>query len=104
MSLIEQMELADQFELYIDHPWRPTHYFFVESVSDNADDFGLVMVEQLAGKYQVCRVERFVYAPDDSTSYQPKYYGEFSHNQLAQAFKRAATIAAQPLTDNHFGA
>jgi hypothetical protein len=98
MNLIEQMQLADQFELVSDHPWRAPFYMYGESASNHADDYGLVMVEMFAGKYQVCRVEKFVINGD--VDYQPKYYGEFRHSQLAQAFKRAATIAATINTEN----
>jgi hypothetical protein len=110
-QFIEQMKLADQFELVSDHPWRAPHYMLIGSdIREHIDNAGLVIVEMLEGKYQVCRIEPF-FTPahkgafdgepvEASTDYQSKYYGEFTHNQLAQAFKRAATIAATTITEN----
>ena len=96
MTLNEQMQLADKFALVNNHAWRATHYVMIGTGDNSADDIGLVMVEQLSGRYQVCRVEPF--SIDGAIDYQPKYYGEFTHNQLAKAFKLAATIAATPIT------
>ena len=107
MTLEQQMTLADKFKLVTDHNWRAVHYVYTPSIN-SIDDYGLVMVEQLAGKYQVCRIERF-YTPAqilfgdrvaESVDYQPRYYGEFTHNQLSKAFQLAAKIAATQITTN----
>jgi hypothetical protein len=108
LTFNEKMHLADQFELVSDHPWRAQYYQYDKSADQaHIDDYGLVMVEMLQGKYQVCRVERFScqahfpgHPVKETIDYQPKYYGEFSHNQLLKAFQLAAEIHNTPLTTN----
>ena len=117
MNLTEKMTIADKFRLVSDHPWRAQHYELINSdlvdemaFEKHGNDEGLVMVEMLAGKYQVCRIEKFAFRAHvdfdgdqvpESIDYQPKYYGEFS--QLLQAFVKALQVSTTDLTTNTVG-
>ena len=84
MTLNEQMQLADKFALVNNHAWRPAHYLMIGTdAREHIDSAGMVMIEMLAGKYQVCRVEPFFYPAhvcgftgdkvEAYTDFEPKY-------------------------------
>lgn len=111
ISPIEKMQLVQKFGFIGRHPWRAPYHVLIESNQPGAiDDYGVVMIEQLEGKYHVCRVERFLtpahmdiftgHQVNESAQYQPKYYKSFSHSQLDQAFKHAIEINKTDLVTN----